>query len=166
MPDRHRGRRAGGLDPFRAILLEDAIFMAESGESDAAIMARQGYTNRESWLRSLTRAGLPKVGKQHNTEASIRERLVGYVFVPAPVKHGTASGYKQCRPSCDACRSWNAKRGKRNRVDRQRRPMPEHVPHGTDYAYRGYGCRCEPCVLANRAVQRARYAARKAKRDA
>ncbi|MBN9636480.1 MAG: hypothetical protein J0H22_15045 [Actinobacteria bacterium] len=35
----------------------------------------------------------------------------------------------------------------------RRQPVPEGK-HGTAYAWRAYGCRCEPCVLAHRAYER------------
>jgi hypothetical protein len=157
-----RGRPAIGQARQRDMMLEDAIFFAEQGLTDLEIMRRQGYTNRESWLRCLTRAGLPKVGPQKNYQVSVRARLIGYVFEPAPLKHGTATGYSHGLCRCEDCRAWNRKRNKQQRA-RLHRTVPPAKVHGTENGYSNYGCRCDKCRMAMSVVNRRRYAARKAR---
>lgn len=62
-----------------------------------------------------------------------------------PREHGEFRTYAHgCR--CDLCRA--ASRERQHRVLTALKAHVERAPHGTESAYRNWGCRCEPCKVA------------------
>ena len=67
-----------------------------------------------------------------------------------------------CR--CDDCRRHNREYMRSKHADLRARLAGEFdsLPHGSVSTYGNWGCRCEPCVDAKRAVNAAIYARRRA----
>lgn len=72
---------------------------------------------------------------------------------------------EKCR--CDICRAANTARVARRRAERiaitRASGLPEGITHGEN-AYMNWGCRCSVCVLDRQKNDRARYAAKKARK--
>jgi hypothetical protein len=68
--------------------------------------------------------------------------------------HGYSGYTHGCR--CDICTDAKADymASRRNKAFLADYQVPEHITHGSQFAYDEHGCRCEACVDARRAASR------------
>lgn len=73
------------------------------------------------------------------------------------IRHGRGAYSRGCR--CDVCVKANTDGKRRWRASAKIEPGDPR--HGTESAYRNFGCRCEPCKAAGRIANKRRYRAKK-----